>query len=51
MAKRNNMIIAGTDCKKCDFFKEKDNDKIICLARNKTYFYGQYVPCDDKKKK
>lgn len=51
MAKKNNMIIVGTDCENCKFFKDNGKNKITCIARNKTYFYGQYVPCDDKKEK
>ena len=47
----NNMIIVGAECKDCKHFKNSNNNnKVICLARNKTYYYGQCVPCDDKEK-
>ena len=45
-----NMIIAGHDCKKCIHYKETEesNFKITCLAKNKKYFYGQRIPCEER---
>lgn len=46
----NNMIIVGAECKDCKHFKDNNNNKVTCLARNKTYYYGACIPCDDKEK-
>lgn len=48
MAKCENMIIVGDDCKGCKYFKDNNNNKVTCEARNKTYYYGQYVPCENR---
>lgn len=48
MSKNNEMIIVGADCVGCKYYKDKDNHKITCKARNKDYYYGQCIPCEDK---
>lgn len=45
---KDNMILAGTDCQDCRYFKDNNNNKITCSARNKQYYYGQYIHCDNK---
>lgn len=53
MAKENEMIIAGADCKGCMFLEDntESTNKITCKAKNKKYYYGQCIPCDDKRLK
>ena len=53
MAKKGDMIIVGADCEDCKYLENNENNKnnkVICKAKNKTYFYGQYVQCDNKEK-
>ena len=49
-----NMIIAGPDCSNCIYSTINDYDtariKVVCTARGKEYWYGQCIPCEDKKK-
>lgn len=45
----DDIILAGTDCEDCVYFKDNKNNKITCEARNKEYYYGQCIACDDKK--
>ena len=49
-----NMIITS-ECEFCQYGTIDDSDKarvmVHCDYRNKTYFYGQCVPCEDMKKK
>lgn len=50
MGKNNEMIIVGDDCDDCKYF-EKDssnNNRIMCKARKRKYYYGQCIPCEDK---
>lgn len=51
MPKNEDMIIAGDDCEDCIYFVDTSevNHKITCGARNKQYYYGQCIPCDDMK--
>ena len=43
------MVLAGTDCQECKYFEyNEDNNKITCKARDKSYYYGQYIVCDDR---
>lgn len=52
MAKKDDMIIVGTDCEECKYYDGNIiNNMVICEARNKKYYYGQCIPCDDKEKK
>lgn len=48
-------IICGKDCDDCKYasFNEKDKARVIvhCAARNRNYYYGQSVQCDDKERK
>ena len=44
------MIICGKDC--ADFNNSnKAVIKIHCSARDKDYYYGQSIQCEDKEKK
>jgi hypothetical protein len=49
------MIIAGKDCEKCAYSQINDSDKgnivVHCEARDRIYHWGQYVPCEDLKKR
>lgn len=49
------MIIAAEECEECihSAINEEDKARVIiyCKARNKTYHWGQCVPCDDKEKR
>ena len=54
MAKKRRNMICPSECEECEYSNirgEKNNLKIYCEAKEKTYFYGQYVPCDLKKKR
>lgn len=42
------MLVAGRDCENCVHAEIKNGGDVICHKRNKKYFYGQYVPCEDK---
>lgn len=44
------MIIIGKDCEDCEF-ATFDGNKVLCEVREKKYYYGQCIPCEDKKKK
>lgn len=44
------MTINTADCLKCIYGELVDNKKIHCKYRDKTYFYGQRIPCDDGKR-
>lgn len=51
MAKRRGNMICTSECSGCvhsDISKENVNKQFHCDAKNKDYFYGQYVPCDYK---
>lgn len=49
------LITCIQDCGDCIYlnpvaFNDKDEvTKIKCSARNKQYYYGQKIDCDDKK--
>ena len=49
------MILAGVDCENCEYSSINDHDKarvkVYCAVRGKEYYYGQCIPCDDKRKK
>lgn len=49
----DNMIIVGKDCKSCIHcsINEAIKSKIIvkCSVRDKTYIWGQCIPCKDRK--
>lgn len=46
------MIIAGEECEQCLHSEIKDDDKsrimVYCKARDKWYYWGQYVPCENQ---
>ena len=50
MSKDVEVIIVGAECEGCKYFKVKDRNKVICEARDKTYYYGQCIQCDDKER-
>lgn len=43
-------VILTSKCATCRYGKIDDSNKsrvkVICSYKNKTYFYGQCVPCD-----
>lgn len=49
-----NMIITS-ECEECNHSTIDDLDKarvkIYCSAKNKTYYWGQCIPCDSKEKR
>lgn len=47
------MIICGAECEDCVHYVGEDEDrrKIYCAAKEKTYWYGQCIPCESKVKK
>lgn len=49
-----NMIITS-ECEKCIHATIDESDKswvkIFCAAKDKTYYWGQCVPCDYKEKR
>ena len=49
------MIVVGEECKDCIQSTIDDTDKskilVYCGAKDKTYYYGQYIPCELKIKK
>ena len=52
MARTNDVIIIGKECGNCRYCTEMEDElgraKIYCGKRDKTYWYGQCVPCEDK---
>lgn len=44
------MIIVGADCKGCIYLEDdkSNKNKVICKFRNKKYYYGACIPCEDK---
>ena len=47
-----NMIFTS-ECLDCEYGSicKNNNQKIHCSNRNKEYFFGQRIPCEDKKKR
>ena len=49
-----NMILAGKDCANCKYGdideSNKARVKVHCDLRDKTYYFGQCIPCDSKEK-
>lgn len=43
-------VILTSECETCRYGSIDDSDKarikVTCSYKNKTYFYGQCVPCD-----
>ena len=44
-------ITVGRDCSGCKYYQEQSRDRVQCMARNKGYYYGQRIVCEDKEKK
>lgn len=48
------IIVAGVDCENCIYSTIDDTNKarirVYCDARDRQYWWGQNVPCEDKKK-
>ncbi len=42
------MILVGTECDKCRYCTEleEDKNKVYCGAKDKTYYIGACIPCD-----
>lgn len=49
------MTVTTDKCDKCKFgeidYSDKSRIIVYCKARDKKYFYGQRVPCEDYEKK
>lgn len=49
------MILAGVDCENCAYGSIDESDKarlmVYCQYKDKTYYYGQCIPCDSKTKR
>lgn len=49
------MIIIGKDCEKCRFGivdeTNKARIKVYCSIKEKWYWWGQCIPCDNREKK
>ena len=47
------VIIAGPDCENCIYMtideQSKGRIRVICDARDRQYWWGQNVPCEDKR--
>lgn len=48
-------MIITSECEDCfygsTFTDEKGRLRVLCSARDKTYWFGQCIPCEDKKKR
>lgn len=48
-------MILTSECEECDYGIIDGSDKrcvkVKCIDKNKEYYYGQYIPCDNKKKR
>lgn len=49
MSKAPDVIVIGSDCEKfrCRYFAEIDNKKVYCGFKEKEYYYGQCIPCEN----
>lgn len=49
-----NMIITS-ECEGCDygtvFYDDKSRINVYCRDKDKTYYYGQCIPCENKKER
>lgn len=49
------LICSDDECINCTHCSLDESNKakikVLCAARDKEYYYGQYVNCDDFKKK
>ena len=48
-------MINTSECEFCDFGTIDDTNKakikVYCSIKDKTYYYGQCIPCDNKTKR
>lgn len=48
-------MILTSECENCKFGIIKDEDKakvkVLCTYKEKEYYYGQCIPCDNKTKR
>lgn len=48
-------MILTSECEDCEYGIINDDDpakiKVFCSYRNKEYYYGQCIPCENKTKK
>lgn len=46
-------MIITSECLECEYGSvcENNNQKVHCSHKNKDYFFGQRIPCEDKNKK
>ena len=46
-------MIITSECLECEYGSvcENNNQKVHCSYKNKDYFFGQRIPCEDKNKK
>lgn len=49
------MILAGVDCENCIYGTIDETDKarvkVYCQYKDKSYYFGQCIPCDNKTKR
>lgn len=43
-------IICTDKCVECKYCNQLNKSKILCVNKNKQYYYGQYVNCDEFEK-
>lgn len=55
MSREHKKMINASKCEECEYGSTDDSNRaritIYCSKKNKKYFYGQYIPCDDFNKK
>ena len=46
-------MITTAECLQCEFgsMSKDSKQKVYCSVKDKTYIYGQRIPCENKKKK
>lgn len=48
-------MILTSECEKCNFGVIDDSDKAVvkvkCAQKDKEYYYGQCIPCDNMRRK
>lgn len=46
-------MISTSECIECEngSISNNNSQKVHCSLKNKEYFYGQKIPCENKKKK
>lgn len=47
MRRKSEYTICTSECEKCmNYCETKNKNKFYCKAKDKIYFFGQYIPCD-----